>query len=368
MKKWRFGNILQTSTAQFDGHIRDYFVKNSKRVVALYILPRSGSVRNFIEVYERGKLKKRIELFSPKNVIVAYITYYFQYLFILFRIFPRREKIYFVNHLPIFFFFNSIIRIFRKIEIIYWIADYWPMTSLSIKIFRFLIYFYHARSQKTLYMSDRINKKMNGIILSSVNKKTVMLGIDPQKISNSRKIDSKIKLCFVGVLIESQGIDILLSVVAKNSNVTLNIIGTGEKELVEKYRKLIEKYNISSRVYFPNSFLYGEDLRRSIQDCYVGMALYRVDKNTATYYADPSKIKQYAELGLPIIMTKAAEVSRYIERFHAGIVVERDVKSVNTAIEKIRRNYSYYLSGLVKFNNYFEYERYYNKAFQFLEN
>lgn len=367
MKKWMYKNILQTSTLQFDGHIRDYFIENSKRTVAFYILPRSGSLKNFIEVYENGRLIKKIVVFSPKNILLAYISYYLQYLFILFRIFPPREKIYFINHQPIFFFLNSIIRIFKNIEIVYWVADYWPMNTVSIKIFRFLIHFYHDRSENTLYMSDRINRKLNGRIMMKSNKKTVMLGIRPKKINTSEKITKDIILCFIGVIVESQGIELIFEIISKRSDIKLKLIGSGNKELVEKYQKIIEQYKISDRVYFPNKFFYGDKLYKEILDCHAGIALYKVNKNTAAYFADPAKIKQYTEFGLPIIMTSAAEVADYIEHFHAGIIVKRNVNSVDVAIEKLKKNYYYYLSGLRNFNNHFNYKKYYNKSFQFIE-
>lgn len=367
MKKWKYENILQTSTLQFDGHIKDYFVENSRRVVAFYILSRKGLLKNFIEVYEEGRLAKKIVLFSPKNILLAYMSYYIQYLFILFNIFPPREKIYFINHLPIFLFLNSIIRIFKNIEFIYWITDYWPMNSISIKIFRFLIHFYHDRLKNTLYISDRINQTLNGRVITQLNKKTVMLGIKPKKISANKKNINNIILCFIGVLVESQGIELILEAISKRSDVKLKLIGTGDKQLVKKYKMIIGKYKIADRVYFPNKFFYGDQLYRKISDCHAGIVLYNVDKNTASYFADPAKIKQYAEFGLPIITTSAPEIAEYIRNFHAGIVVKRNINSVYDAIEKLEKNYSYYLSGLQKFNQHFDYKQYYLKSFKFIE-
>ena len=176
-----------------------------------------------------------------------------------------------------------------------------------------------------------------------------------------------IRLCFIGVLVESQGIDFLLNVVAKNKEVKLKLIGTGERAVVAKYKKLVERYKISDRVFFPNRFYYGSELARIVSDCHVGVGLYTIDPNAVTYYADPAKIKQYAEFGLPILMTDAAEVAQYLKRFHAGIIVERNVEAINRAIKEMKENYTAYLAGLKRFNEYFNYRKYYKKAFRFLE-
>ncbi len=241
------------------------------------------------------------------------------------------------------------------------------MNVPSINFFRWFMYYYHKRLKYTIYVSDRINKVMNsGKLLNQENKHTVMLGINPPKIEK-RKLKNSITLCFIGVIVESQGVDLLLSTVAKNKNLNLRIIGTGREELVQKYKKLITTLGLENRVYFPNKFIYGNELSKEIKNCHAGIVLYEENKNTVTYFADPAKIKQYAEFGLPVIMTRASEITDYIERFKAGIIVQRNEKSVSKAISEMMESYPDYLEGIKRFNKYFDYKSYYAKAFRFLE-
>lgn len=364
-KKFLYGCVLRLGTLQFDGHVHDYFVENSKKLVEFYLLPRAGKIKNFISLYREAKLIEKREVVSPKTIIFAYLTFYMQYASILFTYFKRKEKIFFINSLPVFFFFNSFWKLFRKIEMIYWVQDFWPMNNWQIKIFRFLMYYYHKRTKYKIYVTDRINKAMNkGSIIKG---KTVMLGTKSPNTGFRKSPKKNIKLCFVGVLKKSQGMELILCTVAARKDIILTLIGTGEKSIVEKITKMIADLQIKNRVYFPNVFLYKEQLAEKIEDSHVGIVLYEEDKNTVAYYADPAKLKQYAEFGLPIITTKISETARYISKFQAGEIVGRDEKSIMEAILKIKSNYKQYLKGVEKFCRYFNYKEYYRKRFKFME-
>ncbi len=368
MKKKLYKNIFSLATLQFAGHCLQHMIENSDKLVALYLLPRGGGVKNFIEVYHNGILVERRDLISPRNVLLSYIFYYLDYLYVLLRYFSFHEHFYFLNSFPFFFFFNSIIRLIWRIEFVYWIGDYWPMRSLYTDIIRFLTHYYHDRTQYAFYLSDRINKIMNhGKILHESTKRTAMWGVDPPNISLKKLSGNEITLCHIGVLVEWQGIDLLLAVVAKDKRLRLKLIGTGNAALMEKYKRLIKEYGITDKVYFPNKFFYGKDLQKQIKDCQIGMALYTVDANSVTYYADPAKVKQYAEFGFPIIMTNAAGIADYITKFRAGIVVTRDIHKIQEAINKMKNNYKLYLKGLNEFNKFFSFRTYYRKIFKFME-
>jgi len=367
-KSRRYKSILSLATLQFDGHVTEYFRKNSEKLVAWYLLPRGGNIKNFVALYRNGRLIERKEFFSPRYLILAYAWYYLEFLYILIRYFPLGETFYFINFQPFFFFFRPVIRLFWRIEYVYWVGDYWPMNVLSIRFFRMLMHYYHDRSAYTLYLSDRINKVMNyGRIVRSPGRGTVMWGIKPPTDYRHKRSTQTITLCFIGVLTQWQGIDALLSIVAKNPNMRLTLIGTGHPSLTKKYRRFIEEHHVSDRVIFPNRFFYGKELARLVRDCDIGVALYDTNPNTVSYYADPAKIKQYAEFGLPIIMTDSADIAGYISKYKAGVIVDRDPRHITRAIRDIKQHYERYTGGVKKFNDFFSYEVYYSRMFRFLE-
>ncbi len=368
-KTYRYPTIMILTSLQYANHLREYFVENAEKTIAFYVLPRRGTIKNFVEVYEKGIKKETKKLYSPKNLFLWHIMLYVHYITILFRYTKKKEKVYFINYLFTLFFLQSLIRLFRDINFVAWVGDYWPMHDLSIRFYMFFLHYYHDHVKYAFYQTDRINEKMNkGKLLATENKKNIIPAIDPPQIDYTKKIKGRIVLCFIGVLVPWQGVEVLLQVVAKNPKVHLKLIGTGEESLVKDYLNLITRYNIKDRVYFPNKFIYGNELKKEIADSHIGMALYTVDPMSVTYYGDPAKIKQYLEYGLPIIMTDAAEVAQYIKKFEAGIIVTKDVSSVNNAIEKIRKNYTKYLHNLDHLNHAFDFRKYYVDKFTFMEN
>lgn len=365
---YKYKTVFIIATLQFDGHVLEYLRKYTEKLVALYLLPRGGGVSNLYEVYHRGVRVEKKDVYSPKKLFLAYLFYYIHFLRLLYCYFQSEEKLYFINSYWFYFFLRPVTRIFRNIHYVYWIGDYWPMDTLLAKIQTFFIHYYHGRNRICLYLSDRINRKMNkGTLVHTQYKKTSMWGIDPPNISIKKLSGNEITLCHIGVLVEWQGIDLLLAVVARDKRLRLKLIGTGNASLMAKYERLIKEYGITDRVYFPNKFFYGIDLRKQIKDCEIGMALYKVDTKSVTYYADPAKVKQYAEYGLPIIMTNAAGVADYITKFRAGIVVTRDIHSIQEAINKMKNNYELYLHGLNEFNKFFTFRTYYREIFKFME-
>jgi len=366
-KQYRFKSIFTLATLQFSGHFLEYFVQNSDKVVAFYLLSRLGNDKNFIEIYEKGKLVKKIYLFSPKNLLLRYFFLYIQYIWMLFTFFSPKEEFFFVNFNPFFFMGSSIVRLFRKVEYVYWIGDYWVMDSWIIKMYRSAIFFYHKRIPYTLYLTNRINKVMNkGTIRSDNRKKTVMWGVDSSIYTYGMHEKNTITLCFIGVLVETQGFELLLSVVKQSPNIRLKIIGKGSLVLVNKINDILKKDMLDTKVYFPNRFLYGNELKDIVNTCDIGIALYTVDRNNVTYFADPAKIKQYAEFGLPVIMTNVSEIASYISKYRAGIVVNSNRTSVQKAIVDIKKNYNLYKKGVQAFNNHFNYQSYYASAFSFM--
>ncbi|HUD09785.1 MAG TPA: hypothetical protein VMR77_03215 [Patescibacteria group bacterium] len=363
---FRYKNIFLQSSLQFCGNIEEYFVSHTEKLVIFIVMPRVKNKGNVIRQYNYGKLMEEKPFSLSENIFLYYLGWYIQYFKVLNKYYSKKEPFFAIVFHPIFFFGMSTQKLWRSVNFVYWVGDYFPNTSKVIIMFEKLKKFYHGQGTYACYISDAINEIMNGKILESDNRKTVMWGVKPKSIT--RTFDrNNFNILFVGLIKESQGLEFFYDFLKENKEYKLKIIGVCEKKLYTKYMSIIKRYDISDRVYFPNKFFSDKELNEISEECQIGIALYDANKSSVTYYADPGKVKAYAELGLPIIMSNIPSVAPYIRKFNAGEIVDRNEISLRNALKKIRDNYQKYIDGVNKFNRYFYFEDYYKRRFKFLE-
>lgn len=366
-KKYRYKNLFLYSSLQFCGNIEEYFVENTEKLVVFIIMPRLKHECNFIRLYKKGELIEEKKIRFSQNIILYYLLWYFYQMSFLMRYFSRQEQVFVITFHPISFFGMSLQKMLRRIEYVYWIGDYFPPVNLSLRLFERLKKYYHDKVLYSCYLSDTINKKLNGKILNTFYRKTIMWGVDAKSIK--RKPNKyNFSFLFVGQVTDSQGLDFFYEFLKSHKEYSIKIIGICDEVLYEKHQKLIENYSIGNQVYFPNKFFANEELEEVSESCHAGVALYKVSKLNATYYTDPGKIKTYAQLGLPILMSDISAIATHVKKFNAGEVVALNNKSIYEGIMKIRNNFESYVKGIIKFNQFFYYRTYYKRLFSFLEN
>lgn len=365
MRSFRYKNILLFGSPQFSGNISEYFIANTEKLVIYETMPRFDNKYNLVKLYKKGKQVSEEKVESSGNIFLYYFFWYITYLKVLKSYYTRSEKLYVITWQPFFLIGGSLQKMFRKMEFVYWVGDYFPPVNIPLKIYESVKKFYHGQVKHACYLSDRINKKMNGKVVNTQNKKTIMWGVSNKPIES--RSGKEFTIGFVGVIKESQGIEFLLEAVKEIPSIKLKILGSGSQALSEEYATVINNYGIENRVYFPNKMYYARELEKEMKECFIGAALYEATPLNATYYADPGKIKTYAQYGVPILMTPIADIEKYVRKFGAGEVVEQDTKDIKAGILKMKRGYNKYVKGLQKFNEYFDYELYYKKGFSFLE-
>lgn len=365
MRRFRYKSILHFGTLQFDGNHSAYFRQNTEKLVVYYVMPRKGKVPNMVRLYIRSKLIEEKKFYSPSNFFLCYFILYINFVRILMKYFSGNEKFYVICGHPLFSFFKSILKIFRNYELVYFVGDYYPGHSILNIIYRTVFNYYHKQIKYRIYISDRLNEIINGKVINNAYVKTIMWGVKPPK-KYPQKVKNGLKLCFIGTIRQSHGLEIVLEVLKERKNIQAKILGPCEDNLFRTYLKIIKEYGIEKQVYFPNKFYDMEELAKEVTDCHIGVAFY--DVLQAPYYSDPGKVKTYAQLGLPILMTDAAQIVRYIVKFNAGEIVQENVESIMKGIDLMTKNYPSYIKGLKKFNSFFNYKKYYEDKFSFLEN
>ena len=366
MKKFCYKNIVIDTSHQWCGNIEEYFSENSERLLAFLIMPRLNNKDNILRIYERGKLVKEENIKLSKNLFLYFFYMYVSYIGALFKYFSRKDKIIVISNHPFYLFFMTFQRLLFNIRFVFWIADCFPSINITLFFFERIKKFYHDRLKYRIYLGDGVNKIMNGKVVNTRTSKTILWGVRPKNIERNFA-KAKNTILYVGVIRSNVGLEIVYEFLKNNPIYKLKVVGICDKELYRKHQEIIKRYSIASRVYFPNRFLFDEELNEISRECFVGVALYTVDKMTSIYHADPGKVKAYTEMNLPVIMTKTSSIAPYIKKFKAGEVIERNPKALLKAVVEIKKHYNNYLAGVKKFNEHFYYKTYYNKKFGFLK-
>lgn len=365
-KSFRYHTIFTYGSLQSVGHTMDYFIKHTRKLVLFIIMPRVNNTGNLLRLYKKGLLLYERRVPSSRNVFWYYVLWWWYHYSFLFRYIRRSDKaIVFVSH-PVACFGMSIVQKIFRVRYAYWIGDYYPPVRLSLALFEKVKKFYHDRIDMTYYLSDMINERINGRILTTTSRRTVMWGVNPPRGVKTIRRGDILGLLFVGVVRRSQGLEELFTYLSRHSDVRLHIVGVCEENLYNEYMHMIETLGISGRVIFPNSFVDDASLGELAKAHHVGVAMYEKGETSSTFYTDPGKVKTYVELGLPVIMTDTSAIAAYIRRFGAGEVID-DPALLPDAIESIKRKYAAYQRGILAFANHFAYERYYHQAFVALE-
>lgn len=362
----RYNNLFMVSSLQFCGNIEEYFSQHCEKLVAFIVMPRLKNKGNLLRVYKHRRLTLEQRVWSSENIFLYYLSWYVFHIFLILKYFSRKEKFIVYSPHPISFFAMSLQKLMRNITFVYFVGDFFPPTAFSLRLFEKLKKFYHDRIPYATYLSDRINKQMNGEVLDTVSRKTVMWGVKPKHIQRSFS-PNICSLLFVGLIKPGQGLESLLLFIKNHKDYELNIVGNCSNDFYKKYQQKIKDYGIQNRVFFPNKFFIDSELDSLSKVCHIGVALYDTSSKSSTFYTDPGKVKTYTEMGLPVVMSNTSAVAPYVKKFNAGKIVTLSEKSIEAAFLAIKDNYKYYEKGVEAFNNFFYYESYYKKKYKFLE-
>jgi len=139
-------------------------------------------------------------------------------------------------------------------------------------------------------------------------------------------------------------INIMKSVVGKNGDVRLKIIGTGVKE--EDFKKRVGEFKLKENI----SFLGWRDHDRVIDilsDSFIGFALYS-GKSSWNRYGDSMKAREYVACGVPTIISDIPSTADDVEEYNAGLVVgelnDDEIEKAVNYIDKCIRDRDYYLN------------------------
>lgn len=341
-----------------------------------------NQITNKITVYENKKIKKEIHFYylsvSSKLVFIAIP---FRSLLNLFQIMWQCQKLkkqYAI--LDVYFTVNGftawvglVLRRFGLVDrTIYWVCDYYPIINKDkfIQALRWLYWQFDKRTIQSDFLAFHNKRIVNVWKKNNVlpqNYKATLIPIATAKTVNAfeNKNYKKIRLCFLGVLKKSMGLDYILNSADLLSQsfpgLVIEIIGPGPDG--DYFKKIAKKSGITCNFH---GYLNEKEVEKVITHSTIGIAPYMPDPSNVSYYADSAKMKKYISFGLPIIATKVHEFSEEVEKFKAGIMVTYgDSQQLVDAISEINTNYRSMGKNARKLNELYFYKNIYPKMFNF---
>ena len=360
MMKIEHGSIFAHATFQFCGHLDEYLICTTDNLTIFRIRSRFGTGGHSLERYEHGQCVERRQLRSSRNIFLYYLLVFFHHNRELWRCARRakgRTAAIFMHPVACFGMWTH--RLFHRVRYIFWVWDWFTPTTIPLKIYAALLRFYIRRVDAPCALTSAIADKLGG------NMPVVMLGM--RWLPSRNRLSESQRILFVGQLRHGQGIENVLDFIAEHKDYSLSLIGAAANGFEHDILARINDRGIAGQVYFPNRFVSQEELSDEAARCFCGMALYSMDKDNCTHFADPGKIKSYIEMGLPVVMTRISEIVPFVEKFNAGEVID-SISEIPIALERIKDNRSLYEDGARKFACYFEIDSYYRSNLERLFN
>lgn len=364
-QKYAYERVFAYGSLQFCGHIEEYLAAHTADLMVFIVQPRVGPHVNILRQYQGGNLVEERKAKSSRNLFFYYLLWYLNHACEVLRFCPKGEMTLVLGGHPVVFFGMGLFKLIRPLVYAYWIGDYFPSAHPVIRIYERVKKWYHDRVDYTFYLSDAINRVMNGTVVNTSVRRTVMWGLKPFPAAPAVPL-SPFRLLFVGLIRPGQGLEALFDFLKEHEDYRLSLIGIGQSAYVAELQALLNQTGLSDRVFFPNRFYSESELLEEARRCHVGIALYDTGPDNFTHYADPGKVKAYAEMHLPVVMTRISDIVPFVERFKSGEVIGRGPE-IGEALERIRGDYESYQAGVGRFVEHFYYDRYYREAFKALE-
>lgn len=328
--------------------LRDYLINEKINKLLFFGLPFYAQRNVVYEKYEKGKKTKES---NKKRIKLGVFDYVIDF-FTVMRTFIAEENF---NKLiaadPLICVSGIFLKKIGKFDqVVLYSIDFVPRRFQN----RLLNFAYHKiekfcveNADEVWNVSPRISlgrKKFLGISSNKYKQKVVPIGIwnKKTKLSIFKGININ-QIVFVGHLLEKQGVQVVIEalplIIKKIPDIKFVVIGGGEYK--KNLENLTDLLNLNNYVEFMGWEKDRERVNEALSRSSVAMATYKPEReklNNFTYYADPTKIKDYLGEGLPIILTDVSFNARELEKRRCAIVVRYEKEDVARAIIKLMKN------------------------------
>ncbi|KKQ46240.1 MAG: hypothetical protein US63_C0004G0015 [Candidatus Moranbacteria bacterium GW2011_GWC2_37_8] len=324
--------------------LREYLIdqKVNKLLFIAHPLYSDDSAKSFCERINKSEISKKIE--SNVRFKRSIINYFFEFFLSLKWVFLEREKYdIWIGVDPLNALVGILLKKIGKIrKVIYYTIDYVPVRFANKELndlYHWIDKLCVKNADETWNVSYRIaegREKIRGLSKRIyANQKVVPIGVwlDRVKRLPFEQI-KKHQLLFVGNLLEKQGVQLVLDampdILKEIHDFKFLIVGGGEYENVLKNK--VTELNLENSVEFTGWIKERAQLDQIMSDSALAIAMYDKEKDNFTYYADPTKLKDYLSAGLPILLTDVPHNAHEIENNQCGKIISYNKDQISKTI------------------------------------
>lgn len=341
--------------------LRDYLNQRKVKQILFISHPlRAENRRSYYQIFRQGRLIK--EVFRPRRPEWIFWQYLKDTFLTFFWVWQLKRKLaLYIGVDPLNCAVGLFLRRLGKVKkVIFYAIDFVPRrfaNPLLNQAYHWLEAWCVKSSDQRWNVSPRITegrRKFLGLPEKKYPQKVVPIGVWQKDIVIRPFTKGREHwLAFTGHLLKKQGLQEVIQALPliknKISDVHLLIIGGGEYEA--KLKELVDRLDLKKAVTFLGWISDQKRIRGFLSSCALGLATYEPEgeaESNFTYYADPTKIKTYLSVGLPVVMTRVPFNADDLVRRGCAEIVDYDEEAIaNTLIgiltdkeklEKMRKN------------------------------
>jgi glycosyltransferase involved in cell wall biosynthesis len=322
--------------------LRDYLLSKKISQLLCIDLPFYSQKNTIITRYANGKQQnKSVKQRRYSGSVVSYLLDPLEICLLIFRQNQSYDVFFGVDNLNCLT--GIILKTFGKVKkVIYYSIDFTPIRFHN-KLLNFIYHeiekFCVKHADETWNVSPRIaegREKFLQISQKNYVQKVVPIGVW-DNVLKKNTLKQKNQMVFIGHILEKQGIQEVLRalpIIKKRiSDIELVVVGGGE--YLDQLQNLTRKLRLTESVRFLGWINDERKKAEIFQQSKIALAPYKPEKKQLynfTYYADPTKLKEYLANGLPVILTDVSYNAKEIHARKCGIIVEYSSSSIAKAV------------------------------------
>jgi glycosyltransferase involved in cell wall biosynthesis len=327
--------------------LRDFLNLQKTKEIYFIGLPFYNQRLTYLEAYNSGKLKKIMK--KKRYVQLGILDYCIDIVATIYYVLKRKQKYdYYVGAGTLDCFVGIILKKLGAVShVIFYSIDFVPQrfaNNYLNNIFHQLEIYCIKHSSAIWNVSPRIaegRKKFLHISEKRYTQQVVPIGVWNDKVKKRKFTEiKKHQILFLGHLLEKQGVQLVIealpAVIKKIPDLKFVIAGGGE--YLQPLQDKVKDLSLEEHVIFTGWITKREKIDEMMSESAVAIATYKPEKaqlSNFTYYADPTKLKDYLSAGLPIILTDISYNAKEIAAKKCGVLVQYDKQEIAKALLKV---------------------------------